>query len=153
MAGSVTVVDLSVTGVPELTGLAVKLTAEMTGRPRQPPGTARGRSSSTSSRPSSRSAMTRRNGLVGALCALARTTLVVLALRADFYGQAIRYRRLRQALQERHVVLGPMTAGQVREAVVRPVIERRRKPLRIAIQLPRRVHYGLPSACADSRPD
>ena len=56
------------------------------------------------------------------MCALARTTLVVLALRADFYGQAIRYPRLRQALQERHVVLGPMTAGQVREAVVRPAL-------------------------------
>ncbi|HEY0932994.1 MAG TPA: helix-turn-helix domain-containing protein, partial [Trebonia sp.] len=61
-----------------------------------------------------------RNALVSALCELARTALVVLALRADFYGQAIRYPRLRQALQERHVVLGPMTAGQVREAVVGP---------------------------------
>jgi WD40 repeat protein len=63
-----------------------------------------------------------RNGLVGALCELARTALVVLALRADFYGQAIRYPGLRQALQERHVVLGPMTAGQVRDAVVRPAL-------------------------------
>ena len=59
--------------------------------------------------------------LIGALCELARTALVVLALRADFYGQAIRYPRLRQALQERHVVLGPShRPGQVRDAVVRP---------------------------------
>lgn len=63
-----------------------------------------------------------RTGLIGALCELARTALVVLALRADFYGQAIRYPGLRQALQERHVVLGPMTAGQVRDAVVRPAL-------------------------------
>ena len=42
-----------------------------------------------------------RGRLIGALCDLARNALVVLALRADFYGQAIRYPGLRQALQER----------------------------------------------------
>jgi WD40 repeat protein/transcriptional regulator with XRE-family HTH domain len=61
-----------------------------------------------------------RGRLVGALCQLARGSLVVLALRADFYAQAVRYPGLAQALQDRHVVLGPMTAEQVRDAVVRP---------------------------------
>jgi WD40 repeat protein len=61
-----------------------------------------------------------RNRLIGALCELAKTELVVLALRADFYEQAIRYPGLLQALRERHVVLGPMTAEQVRRAVVEP---------------------------------
>ena len=38
------------------------------------------------------------------------TALVVLALRADFYDQAIRYPGLARALESRQVVLGPMTA-------------------------------------------
>ncbi|MGH3267166.1 MAG: WD40 repeat domain-containing protein, partial [Trebonia sp.] len=58
--------------------------------------------------------------MIAGLCDLARGTLVVLALRADFYGQAIRYPGLRRALQERHVVLGPITVQQVRDAIVRP---------------------------------
>jgi WD40 repeat protein len=63
---------------------------------------------------------TERGALISALCELARTRLVVLALRADFYGSAIAYPGLLRALQERHVVLGPMTAEQVRRAVVEP---------------------------------
>src|SRR6201996_2233967 len=108
IAGPVTVVDLSVTGVPELTELAVKLTAEMT----EPADPVAGDATGALIVDQFEAVFTlcddedERNGLVGALCALARTTLVVLALRADFYGQAIRYPRLRQALQERHVVLG-----------------------------------------------
>jgi WD40 repeat protein/transcriptional regulator with XRE-family HTH domain len=61
-----------------------------------------------------------RRALIAALCELARTHLVVLALRADYYSQAIRYPGLLRALQERHVVLGPMTAEQVRRAVTEP---------------------------------
>ena len=61
-----------------------------------------------------------RRALIDGLCELARTGLVVLALRADFYQQAIRYPGLLRAAQERHVVLGPMSAGQVRRAVVEP---------------------------------
>jgi WD40 repeat protein len=61
-----------------------------------------------------------RSSLISALCGLARITLVVLALRADYYGQAIGYPGLLRALRERHVVLGPMTAEQVRRAVVEP---------------------------------
>jgi WD40 repeat protein len=61
-----------------------------------------------------------RRALIDGLCDLARTGLVVLALRADFYQQAIRYPGLLRAAQERHVVLGPMSAEQVRRAVVEP---------------------------------
>jgi WD40 repeat protein/transcriptional regulator with XRE-family HTH domain len=51
---------------------------------------------------------------------LAQTALVVLALRADFYDHAIRYPGLAKALQSRQVVLGPMTAEQVRRSVIEP---------------------------------
>ena len=61
-----------------------------------------------------------RSALISALCDLARTRLVVLALRADFYGQAIGHPGLLRALQERHVLLAPMSAEQVRRAVVEP---------------------------------
>jgi WD40 repeat protein len=117
------VVDLSVTGVRELTKLAVELTAQGAQPEAPAAGDARRRAVIIDQ---FEAAFTlcddegERNGLVSALSELARTALVVLALRADFYGQAIRYPGLRQALQERHVVLGPMTPGQVRDAVVRP---------------------------------
>ena len=87
------------------------------------PGDAGGRRSSwTSSRPSSPSAGTKPNGgeFVSELCELARTSLVILALRADFYDHALRYPGLAAALQARHVVLGPMTAEQVRRAITEP---------------------------------
>ena len=46
--------------------------------------------------------------------------LVVLALRADFYDHALRYPGLAASLQDRQVVLGPMTAEQVRRAITEP---------------------------------
>ena len=117
------VVDLSVSGVRELTKQAAKLIAEEAG-----PEAADGGVRRAVIVDQFEAAFTlgadddERTGLIGALCELARGTLVVLALRADFYGQAIRYPGLRQSLQERHVVLGPMTAGQVRDAVLRPAL-------------------------------
>src|SRR5580658_2008905 len=51
---------------------------------------------------------------------LAKTSLVILALRADFYEHALRYPELAAALQARQVVLGPMTAEQVRRAITEP---------------------------------
>src|SRR5215469_1343832 len=51
---------------------------------------------------------------------VAQTALVVLALRADFYDHAIRYPVLTSALQSRQVVLGPMTAEQVRRSITEP---------------------------------
>ena len=57
---------------------------------------------------------------VAEVCELAKASLVILALRADFYQHALRYPGLAAALQSRHVVLGPMTAEQVRRAITEP---------------------------------
>ena len=61
-----------------------------------------------------------RRDFITGLCDLAGTALVILALRADFYDHAIRYPGLASALQSRQVLLGPMTAEQVRRAVTEP---------------------------------
>ena len=61
-----------------------------------------------------------RQAFIAALGELARTATVILALRADFYDQALRYPGLAAALQARQVVLGPMTADQVRRAITEP---------------------------------
>jgi hypothetical protein len=61
-----------------------------------------------------------RREFITELCELAGTALVILALRADFYDHAIRYHGLASALQSRQVVLGPMTAEQVRRAIIEP---------------------------------
>jgi WD40 repeat protein/transcriptional regulator with XRE-family HTH domain len=61
-----------------------------------------------------------RRDFITELCELAESALVILALRADFYDHAIRYPGLASALQSRQVVLGPMTARQVRRAVTEP---------------------------------
>jgi len=57
---------------------------------------------------------------IAELCEVARGGLVVLALRADFYEHALRYPGLASALQARQVVLGSMTADQVRRAITEP---------------------------------
>ncbi|MFC9926782.1 hypothetical protein [Streptomyces sp. NPDC127190] len=46
--------------------------------------------------------------------------LVVLGIRADFYEQCLGYPELSDALQHRHMVLGPLTSGELREAVTGP---------------------------------
>ena len=61
-----------------------------------------------------------RREFITAVCELAMKATVILALRADFYGQALRYPGLATALQSRQVVLGPMTTEQVRQAIVAP---------------------------------
>ena len=61
-----------------------------------------------------------RREFITAVCDLAGKATVILALRADFYDQALRYPELADALQSRQVVLGPMTADQVRQAIVEP---------------------------------
>ena len=45
---------------------------------------------------------------------------LVLTLRADFYGQALRHRRLADALQGHVENLGPMNRGELQEAILRP---------------------------------
>ncbi len=46
--------------------------------------------------------------------------LVVLGVRADFYGQCLGYPELADALQHRHMVLGPLTTAELRAAVTGP---------------------------------
>ena len=45
---------------------------------------------------------------------------VVMGLRADFYGRALRVPRLAEALQEHQIVVGPMDSEEVRLAIVEP---------------------------------
>jgi WD40 repeat protein/transcriptional regulator with XRE-family HTH domain len=61
-----------------------------------------------------------RRRFVTALSALSEHTLVVLGLRADFYAHALGYPGLARALQERQIVVGPMSADQLRRAIVEP---------------------------------
>ncbi|MFD9393854.1 AAA family ATPase [Streptomyces sp. NPDC060000] len=46
--------------------------------------------------------------------------LVVLGIRADFYEECLRHPELSDALQHRHMVLGPLTTPELREAVTGP---------------------------------
>ncbi|WP_338677553.1 WD40 repeat domain-containing protein [Streptomyces sp. SCSIO 30461] len=46
--------------------------------------------------------------------------LVVLGIRADFYELCLGYPELADALQHRHMVLGPLSAAELREAVTGP---------------------------------
>ena len=46
--------------------------------------------------------------------------LVVLGIRADFYEQCLAHPDLADALQHRHMVLGPLTTPELREAVTGP---------------------------------
>ncbi|MFF4208853.1 hypothetical protein ACFYZE_05630 [Streptomyces sp. NPDC001796] len=46
--------------------------------------------------------------------------LVVLGIRADFYEQCLGHPELADALQHRHMVLGPLTTAELREAVSGP---------------------------------
>jgi transcriptional regulator with XRE-family HTH domain len=57
---------------------------------------------------------------ITAICGLARWFAVVLALRADFYDHALRYPELAAALQQRQVVLPPMSRDQVRRVICEP---------------------------------
>jgi transcriptional regulator with XRE-family HTH domain len=61
-----------------------------------------------------------RREFVRALSVLSEHTLVVAGLRADFYGHALAYPGLARSLQERQIVVGPMSASQLRRAIVEP---------------------------------
>jgi WD40 repeat protein/transcriptional regulator with XRE-family HTH domain len=61
-----------------------------------------------------------RQAFITALAALSATCLVVLGLRADFYGHALRHPELARSLQDRQIVVGPMSASQLRQAIVEP---------------------------------
>ena len=47
---------------------------------------------------------------------------VVIGVRADFYGHCGRYPELVAALRDSQVLVGPMTADELREAVLRPAV-------------------------------
>ena len=55
-----------------------------------------------------------------AICAPPEPGVVVLGLRADFYGRCLDHPELVPALQDRQLVLGPMSEAELRDAVVRP---------------------------------
>ena len=117
--GPIVVCDLTVTGVPRLTARIAKLAAEAAGGAPWA-----GRAAVIVDQFEAVFTLCddegERRALIEGLCDLAQAELVVLALRADFYQQAIRYPGLIRAAQERHVVLGPMSVEQVRRAVVEP---------------------------------
>jgi len=50
----------------------------------------------------------------------APAAVVVLGLRADFYGHTLRYPPLVAAMQDAQVVVGPMTESELRRAIVEP---------------------------------
>jgi WD40 repeat protein/transcriptional regulator with XRE-family HTH domain len=60
------------------------------------------------------------DNLLTAACEPGGPTIVVLALRADFYSQCARFDRLRQALARHQEYLGPMTAEELRRAIEEP---------------------------------
>jgi WD40 repeat protein len=138
----VTIYDLTVTGVPELTALIANAATTAKADSAQPDsawGLPADAPTAWDQDPASAAVIVDqfeavftlcadeagRSALISALCALAEKTLVVLALRADFYGEAMRYPGLLRALQERHVLLGPMNAEQVRRAIVEPARQAR----------------------------
>ncbi|MFD9705074.1 WD40 repeat domain-containing protein [Lentzea sp. NPDC059081] len=57
---------------------------------------------------------------VHALHAAAEKTAVVLGVRADFYARCLDFPELAEALQNRQMVLGAMSAAEVRDAVTNP---------------------------------
>ena len=61
-----------------------------------------------------------RRAFVAALAARARAGLVVLSLRADFYGRCLAYPELLEASRAGQVTVGPMSPAQLRAAITGP---------------------------------
>ncbi len=61
-----------------------------------------------------------RSEYIKELAALGQAHLVVLGLRADFYARATSYPVLRAAMGARQIVLGAMSAAEVRQAITQP---------------------------------
>ncbi|MGD2147909.1 MAG: BTAD domain-containing putative transcriptional regulator, partial [Anaerolineae bacterium] len=49
-------------------------------------------------------------------------TIVVITLRADFYHHCAQFENLRQALENRQIYIGPMTAEELRRAIGQPAL-------------------------------
>ncbi|MFJ4536690.1 helix-turn-helix domain-containing protein [Streptomyces tibetensis] len=62
-----------------------------------------------------------RSAFIDQVCHLAGRGLpVVIGMRADFYGHALAHARLLTALRARSMLLGPMTADELRSAIAEP---------------------------------
>ena len=59
-------------------------------------------------------------GLVAAVSDPDTQTSVVLGVRADFYPRCAEYPELVEVIQDRRVLVGPMTAAELREAMIGP---------------------------------
>ncbi|GAA4005184.1 WD40 repeat domain-containing protein [Allokutzneria multivorans] len=57
---------------------------------------------------------------ISRLHAISSTAVVVIGVRADFYGQCLEHPELAEASQHRQLALGPMAAKQLREAISGP---------------------------------
>ncbi len=64
-----------------------------------------------------------RAAFVDALVAGHERVLVVLALRADFYGACAQHPRLARLLGENHVLVGPMRADELAQAIAEPAAQ------------------------------
>jgi WD40 repeat protein/class 3 adenylate cyclase len=62
------------------------------------------------------------NALVAGARDPASRALVIVALRADFYGRCASYPELASLLGESHVLVGPMTADEYRRAIEQPAL-------------------------------
>ncbi|MEU1054269.1 hypothetical protein ABZ397_17180 [Streptomyces sp. NPDC005876] len=58
--------------------------------------------------------------LLLAACQPVNRLRVLVAVRADFYGHCAGHPRLAEALRDAHLLAGPMSAAEVREAIVKP---------------------------------
>ncbi|MBN6041202.1 hypothetical protein [Amycolatopsis sp. 195334CR] len=63
---------------------------------------------------------TDRHAFLAAVSAVAREAPVVLGLRADFYGPALRCPELAAASQDAQIVVGPLTGPELRAAITEP---------------------------------
>nr|WP_246278280.1 WD40 repeat domain-containing protein [Phytohabitans rumicis] len=72
--------------------------------------------------------------------------VVILGLRADFYGRCLEYAELAGALQDRQMVLGPMTSTELRDAITRPAQAVGLRPEAGLVEVLRRDLGGTPGA-------
>ena len=81
-----------------------------------------------------------------------RDTIVLVAVRADFYGECARYPELSRLLGANHVLVGPMRRHELRRAVELPARQRRRRDRARARRRPgrrRRARAGCAPAALD----
>jgi hypothetical protein len=60
------------------------------------------------------------DGLIYAATEASGQTIVVVTIRADFYARCAPFERLAAAMSDHHMLVGPMTEHDLREAILRP---------------------------------